>query len=99
MNIHLEMRCRQRGFTDEDLDAILQYGRETFNRGAILLTIGKQEIKRAGQKGRNISHLDGATVVQSLDSGEIITVYRNKELTQLRDRGQRRTSVRDYLLA
>jgi len=81
---HAKQRQRSRGIKSDAIDAVLEYGREVYTRGALIYAIGKREIKEQLRRGLNLSAYNGIQVLCSSDGGCVITVYRNRDFRGLR---------------
>ena len=68
---------------DPLLDSFLPI-REVCTRGALVFAIGRNEIALLAKLGHDLQHLDGVHVVTSHDDGAVLTVYRNRDLSNLR---------------
>ncbi len=77
---HAWQRLSQRGIGREGLLAAFDFGREIIDRGASTLFIGRKEVAKARRWGIDIEDHRGVHVVCSHD-GQVITLYRNQELT------------------
>ena len=80
---HAKIRMGGRGFASQSIDLVLGYGREIRSRGAVFHVIGKKEIEHFRKLEPRLKDLEGIQVVTSED-GMIITVYRNRDLRQIR---------------
>ena len=83
LSCHAFERLEQRDIEIEAVDAVLDYGREVFTRGAVVHAIGRREIDQWAREGIDLSRYDGVQVVCSHD-GKILTVYRNRDFRGLR---------------
>ena len=43
---HISVRQQQRGISDELVNLVSRFGRESFNRGCLVLDLGKQQIQQ-----------------------------------------------------
>ncbi len=89
---HARRRLNGRGIPAEAVDVVLRYGRTVHTRGAAIRVIGRKEVFENGHL--NLSPFEGIQVVCSPD-GEVMTIYRNKDLRGLRSR-RRRPSHRRF---
>ena len=80
---HAFDRLEQRNIKAEAVEAVLDYGREVFTRGAVVHAIGQREIRLWAREGVDLSRYDGMQVTCSHD-GNVITVYRNRNFRGLR---------------
>jgi len=65
------------------IEAVLEYGRVVYTRGAVIHAVGRNEIACFAREGIDLSAFDGIQVVCTLD-GVVLTVYRNKNFRGLR---------------
>jgi hypothetical protein len=86
---HAETRANARGIAQCDMESILAFGREVHTRGAVIYAVGRREVERAEAISEDISELEGWHIVCSRQ-GEIITVYKNRDLRGLRPRRRTR---------
>lgn len=83
LSCHAFERLEQRDIEIEAVEAVLDYGREVFTRGAVVHAIGRREIEQWAREGIDLSRYDGVHVVCSHD-GNVLTVYRNRDFRGLR---------------
>ncbi len=81
---HARKRMQQRRIDLGMVELVIQFGREVCTRGALVFAIGRNEIATAAKRGDNLQHLDGVHVVTSHDDGSVLTVYRNRDLGNLK---------------
>ncbi len=82
---HALKRMSQRGITREAVVLTLTYGRKVYGRGVKCYFIGKKELAAFAREGTDLSLAEGMHVVVSSRSTEqIITVYKNKQLPNIR---------------
>ena len=74
---------QHRGINHAAIDAVLEFGREVFTRGAVIHAIGRREIEQWAEDGIDLSPYDGVQVVCAHD-GSVMTVYRNRNFRGLR---------------
>jgi hypothetical protein len=72
-----------RRISEQAVTSALIYGRAAWTRGARIFAIGNREIERFRGQGIDLEDLDGVQVVTKPD-GTILTVYRNRNLRDLR---------------
>jgi hypothetical protein len=72
------------------MKSILAFGREVHTRGAVIYAVGRREVERARTISEDISEFEGWHIVCSRQ-GEIITVYKNRDLRGLRPRRRTRS--------
>lgn len=85
---HAKQQMDARRVRAEALAATLSFGRKVHIRGAIIYAIGKREARKWGRRGIDLSRFEGVQAVCSPD-GAVMTVYRNRDLHQLRPRRRR----------
>jgi len=78
-----------RGIRIAAAELAYDHGRRIRAREAVFIVLGRKEIARARRHGVNISHLEGVTLVCSTD-GVVITVFRNRDISKLKERRRRR---------
>jgi hypothetical protein len=91
---HAVTRANARRLAPCDMESILAFGREVHTRGAVIYAVGRREVERARTISEDIAEFEGWHIVCSR-RGEIITVYKNRDLRGLRPR--RRTRNDRYL--
>jgi Domain of unknown function (DUF4258) len=87
---HALARMYARRFSETAVQAALQHGREVHGRGAVIFAIGRKEVMRARTSGIDLTGYEGIHVVCSRE-GSIMTVYRNRDLRDLRPRKRSRS--------
>lgn len=81
---HAALRMQQRGLSPEQIDLVLQYGREVHQRGIVYFVIGRKEVQQFAGGDIDLSGCEGIHVLVSPD-GWVVTTYRNRELLRSRD--------------
>lgn len=74
---HLKQRMAQRNISPDDLDFVLQYGKEFHCAGAVHVHLRRRDIPARWQN--EYARLEGTTVILSQDEAVAITVYRNRQ--------------------
>jgi hypothetical protein len=79
---HARIRAKQRGITDDQIDAVVRYADREAHRGngCASIWISRQELQRLGPKtpeGTPTDRLRGLTVLESNDQ-TCVTVFRNR---------------------
>lgn len=74
---HAVQRMSQRGIAKNDVELVMDYGKEIFAKGAVYYVIGKKEIKKYGKQEPRLKKLEGMRVITSTDDTKVITTYRN----------------------
>jgi hypothetical protein len=82
---HAHRRMSQRGLSEDAITATMTYGREVRTRGAVIYAIGKKEVLRHLVNGTDLRDFEGIQVV-CVSDGTILTVYKNRNFSGLRDR-------------
>ncbi len=80
---HAWERMGGRGLSPDKVRRVLNYGRVAHVRGATIYAVGRKEVERFAVDGVDLSDVEGVQVVCS-DSGNIMTVYRNRNFRGLR---------------
>jgi|JI10StandDraft_1071094.scaffolds.fasta_scaffold141960_2 hypothetical protein len=88
LTFHALRRSRTRGIPQRAIEATLDFGRVRSTRGADFFTLGWREVRHYAELGIDLSRWVGIEVVCAR-SGEVITVYRNKNPRALRDKAGR----------
>ena len=83
---HAQVRLQQRGISQQNLIAVLRYGRCVHARGANIHVIGKKEIRRYEREGIDLDGMNGLHVVCNVQDKVIMTAYKNHCLKGLRDK-------------
>jgi len=92
---HAKDRMVGRRLSTTAVSATLDYGRTLHLRGAEIHFLGRREVRKHYRLGVDLSHLEGLMVVCS-NEGVILTVYRNKQTPNLRERTPRRRKRREH---
>lgn len=85
---HAAKRMAGRRISPEALEAVLNYGREVYIRGAQVFAIGRKEVLRYQRDGIDLSDYEGIQVVCSVDDS-VVTTYRNPDFRGLRPRSRK----------
>ena len=83
---HGTERMATRGVRADAIDAVLSYGRVVYIRGADIYTIGRKEVALYALDGIDLAPYEGIQIVVT-SGGQILTVYRNRSFSGLRQRG------------
>lgn len=83
LSYHARRRLQQRAVKSCALEAVMDYGRQVYTRGAVIYAIGRQEIEYWSQYAIDLAPYNGLQAVCSHD-GCIITIYRNRSFKKLR---------------
>ncbi len=74
-----------RGISAEAVGMVLEFGRRSHVRAAVIRVVGRKEVALARDYGIDLAPFEGIHVVCASD-GAIVTVYRNRDLRGLRPR-------------
>lgn len=97
---HAVRQMHARRISAQAVALAMTYGRAAWTRGARIFAIGRREVQRYRTYGIDLAPFEGVHVVTSPE-GAIITVYRNRDLRDLRRGDQPRRhgrSLRRVLL-
>jgi hypothetical protein len=72
---HAQQRLSHRNIHPEDVAFVLQHGRVAYRTGIRFVFLGRRDLPTGSE--RSHERLVGLTVLQAIDSGHVITVYRN----------------------
>jgi hypothetical protein len=75
---HAQTRMSHRGLTRWDLEAVVDYGREVWQRGSVTFVVGRREVVAARACGVDLRHVEGVHVVCAKRSMVVLTAYRNR---------------------
>lgn len=78
---HARQRMSGRSINESEIDLVLNYGRSSHTRKAVIYAIGRREIK---EFGRFLEPCEGIHVLCSALDGAIITTYRNHDLSRMK---------------
>lgn len=81
---HAIRRMSQRSISQEQLGSVLSHGRRIRSRGACFYVAGRKEVKQCAKRGIDLSFADGIQVVVDEISSTVLTVYKNRDLRQIR---------------
>lgn len=88
---HALKRMSQRGITNEAIDLTIRFGRQVYGRGVKCYVIGKKEIELYAKSCVDVRSAEGIHVLVSTTFGEqVVTVYRNRNLSNIRPMIKRR---------
>ncbi len=87
---HGRNRACARRLSPEMMQAVFDFGREVHTRGAVIYVVGIKEVTQAKGLSIDISEVEGWHIVCSR-GGDVITVYRNRDLRGLRPRHRTRS--------
>jgi hypothetical protein len=89
MTDHAWRRMTARGLSSRAVDAVLTYGRTIYTRGAEIHALGRREVERHSDSSMDLRPFEGVQVVCVPDDGVVMTVYRNHDMSLLREGGRR----------
>ena len=92
LTLHAIIRSRTRGIREAAIERVLEFGKHRARRGADVYTLGWREVRLYAERGLNLGRWEGIEVVCA-HSGQILTVYRNKNRWAIRDRSARRRTA------
>jgi hypothetical protein len=82
---HAWQRMSGRGFSPDDIDQVLSWGRVLHKwDGALCHFVGRREVDLARRHGVDLEGVEGLHVLTATDSGVIITAWRNRRPRLLR---------------
>jgi hypothetical protein len=77
---HAQLRAAQWNLSLEDIEFVVNYGKQQYNTGALFCFLGHNSIPRAFQNHQRYQQLVGTTVLLCSKCGQkVITLYRNKD--------------------
>ncbi len=85
---HARARMSSRAVGADEIDMVMAFGRAVHTRGAVIYVMGHREVAWCRRRGISPDRCEGLHVVSSRD-GAIITVYRNRDLSGLREKSRR----------
>lgn len=91
---HAEIRMQQRGIQLTDIELAVRFGRRIHAKGLTYYVIGRKEVSRHAQHGRDISDLCGLQVLVQEEEGLVVTTYRNTDFHAIRAGGRDKRRVR-----
>lgn len=89
---HATQRATQRHIPMDAIETAMEFGLHRSIRGADVFTIGWREVRFYANRGLDLSRWEGVEVVCA-HSGQVLTVYRNKNSRAMRDRANRRIAA------
>lgn len=93
---HAQKRGRQRNFTNDEVQYVLEHGRVIHRTGICFYFLGAKDIPLADRESKWAQHLIGTSILVSTDSHCIITLYRNqKALQTIKKKSKRRIAGRN----
>jgi len=85
VTLHGRERMSQRRISEQEVQVVIDCGRELHLRGAVVYAVGRREVERYQRVGLDLSGCDGLQVVCD-KAGTVITTYRNRDFSGLRSR-------------
>jgi hypothetical protein len=85
LTTHARARLFARRFSEATLDMVVSFGREVHARGATIYVVGRKEIHVGHKHAIELSELEGVHVICDRQ-GTVLTVYRNRDLRDLKPR-------------
>lgn len=86
---HAQTRLCSRRIRPEAVVAAIEFGRQVRARGAEIFVLGRRDIARARRAGVDLADLEGVQVICAPNGGPVLTCYRNRNVSGIRDRGWR----------
>ncbi|HAE42372.1 MAG TPA: hypothetical protein DCG34_05555 [Clostridiales bacterium] len=93
---HAVLRMGSRRIRPADVDIVINYGRMSYVRGAVIYAIGRKEMAFCQKKGITCRRAQGLQVVCAPDDDTVITVYRNNDFKGLRYSTNKKTAKKFY---
>ena len=90
---HARVRMNSRGIRVPAAVLAFDHGRRIRAREAVFIVLGRKEIARALRNGIDLSGHEGITLVCTT-GGMVITAYRNRDFSKLKEHRRRRSSRR-----
>ena len=81
---HAILRMGSRRIRPVDVDIVINYGRMSYARGAVIYAVGRKEMAFCQKEGTTCNRAQGLHVVCAPDDDTVITVYRNNNFKGLR---------------
>jgi hypothetical protein len=88
---HAASRMGSRRISQDDVAAVMRYGRCYHVRGAVVYALGHREAEICRKEGLRADRIEGLQVVCGAEDDTVITVYRNNDFRSLRRRRNRWT--------
>lgn len=79
---HALQRCRNRAIRKEAVEAVLEFGRFRYGRGAEIFTLRRRDVQRWAAWGYELSRFVGIEVVCGYD-GRVVTAYRKRNVRSI----------------
>lgn len=79
LTVHAEVRCAQRNLSYDEIQYVIQYGQQVNNAGTCEFFLGRNDIPRSDRARQRIAQLEGTVVLVDMQTGVILTVYRNRK--------------------
>ena len=86
---HALKRMNQRALSPQTIEMAILYGRMIYAKEARCYVVGKKEATQYRDRGLNIESVEGVHVLVS-STGQVITAYRNRNLSNIRSIIKRR---------
>lgn len=86
---HAASRMGSRCISQDDVAAVMSYGRCYHVRGAVVYALGHREAAICRKDGLRVDRIEGLQVVCSPVNDTVITAYRNNDFHSLRRRNTR----------
>lgn len=79
LTYHATIRMQQRGIRHDAVQAAIAYGRRIHAKGLTFCVLGRKEVLREAERGRDLRDFEGLHVLMSHD-GAVVTAYCNRDL-------------------
>ncbi|NTW03410.1 MAG: DUF4258 domain-containing protein [Oscillochloris sp.] len=67
----------QRNLTTDDVAFVLEHGYKEYRAGVVAYVLGWRQLARL-EDTRNVDRLEGSVILRNPQTGEVVTVYRNR---------------------
>lgn len=89
---HATRRMSQRAISEDAISATIEFGGEMHRAGVTYYILRRKDAEKAKRKNRDIHKYTGTIVLVS--GGEIVTAFRNKDISWIRRLSKRDKSTR-----
>ncbi len=79
LTVHAEARCAQRNLSYEEVQYVIRHGRQVQNAGTCEFFLGRNDIPPGDRARQRIAQLEGTVVLMDIQTGLVLTVYRNRK--------------------
>ena len=92
LTLHARERVSQRGIPLEAIEYTVRHGARYHRTGIVFHVLRRRDLRRLDVRDQRILKWEGTTVL--VDRGEVISVYRNRDVARIRRKGKRDESER-----